>query len=292
MTHVTPPEQGQLPSKPTGSPSLSALPDAISPPVVGGEAPVLQHVAVGPLYMRLTLGSSAIASTAQPGQFVMLTVARRGSDVPALPRPMAIYSTDPEGGTITVVYAKVGHGTRLLGEFAVGEQIHVVGPLGRGFAVSSTTRSVLLIGRGIGTCSLTMVAQDNHRRGITTTAVTSARTPELLVGAELYRDHDVAELIEVTDEDGTSHIDVLAARLTRLLDSAPPELILTCGSRRLETLAERLAQRWGASAQVSLEAHMACGLGYCHGCASGAPSSTAETPLVCKDGPVFAIDAT
>ena len=32
---------------------------------------------------------------------------------------------------------------------------------------------------------------------------------------------------------------------------------------------------------------MACGLGFCHGCAAGRPGLPAETPLVCRDGPVF-----
>jgi dihydroorotate dehydrogenase electron transfer subunit len=42
---------------------------------------------------------------------------------------------------------------------------------------------------------------------------------------------------------------------------------------------------------VSLEAHMACGLGYCHGCSSGAPGLAEEAPLVCRDGPVFRCSA-
>jgi len=39
--------------------------------------------------------------------------------------------------------------------------------------------------------------------------------------------------------------------------------------------------------QVSLEAHMACGLGYCHGCATGTRTADEESPLICRDGPVF-----
>ncbi|MFF5987120.1 iron-sulfur cluster-binding protein [Prauserella flavalba] len=32
---------------------------------------------------------------------------------------------------------------------------------------------------------------------------------------------------------------------------------------------------------------MACGLGYCRGCAAGGGDGTQEAPLVCRDGPVF-----
>nr|WP_239081874.1 hypothetical protein [Streptomyces sp. SID9727] len=35
---------------------------------------------------------------------------------------------------------------------------------------------------------------------------------------------------------------------------------------------------------------MACGLGYCHGCATGTRGGPEESPLICKDGPVFRLD--
>jgi dihydroorotate dehydrogenase electron transfer subunit len=91
----------------------------------------------------------------------------------------------------------------------------------------------------------------------------------------------------VTDAEGTSDITHLRELLSSTLDSAPPQLILTCGSDRLAWLCRELADRWGAEVQVSLEAHMACGLGYCHGCATGTRSGPEESPLICKDGPVF-----
>jgi dihydroorotate dehydrogenase electron transfer subunit len=57
-----------------------------------------------------------------------------------------------------VLYGVVGSGTKRLQSFEVSEEMYVVGPLGRSSDVPDGTRSVLLIGRGIGTCSLTTVA--------------------------------------------------------------------------------------------------------------------------------------
>ena len=52
-------------------------------------------------------------------------------------------------------------------------------------------------------------------------------------------------------------------------------------------LAAELGAEWGVPVRVSLEARMACGLGYCHGCAAPvATDPTVEGPLVCVDGPV------
>ena len=64
--------------------------------------------------------------------------------------------------------------------------------------------------------------------------------------------------------------------------------VAVCGSNRLLRLAMELGAPQEASVEVSLEAHMACGLGYCHGCSTGHPGLASESPLVCKDGPVFA----
>lgn len=266
---------------------LSTLKRAARPRIVSEYAEVISHHPLAERYMALTLRTSRMAETALPGQFVMLTAARAGEKAPALPRPMAIYSVDKSQGIIEVLYGMPGRGTQRLSGFLPGEAMQVVGPLGQPFVIPEGTASVLLIGRGIGTCSLTTVAQQNATRGVATIAVTSARTRSTLIGGDLYRQSDAHAVFEVTDAEGTSTPEALFATLTSALDASPPELILTCGSTRLTALSQKLGERWGTAVQVSVEAHMACGIGYCHGCASGARSVGEESPLICNDGPVF-----
>ena len=238
-------------------------------------------------YHHLRLAAPGIAASARAGQFVMLTAARDEAAGPVLPRPMAIYTRDPAAGVVDVRYAVVGQGTRALSTFTPGERMVVVGPLGRGFTVHPGTGRVLVVGRGIGTCSLTCVAQDLAGGPVGLFAVTSGRDPQSVIGADLFREHDAAAVWAVNDAEGTSDVAGLRARLARELDDRPPQQILTCGSERLARLCGELAERWGASVQVSLEAHMACGLGYCHGCSTGGTAGAEEAPLVCRDGPVF-----
>ncbi|RGC69192.1 Dihydroorotate dehydrogenase B (NAD(+)), electron transfer subunit [Micromonospora sp. MW-13] len=263
------------------------LPPTHRPRPTWHHAPVLRHEPVGDRYRLLRLHAPTIATRAQAGQFVMLTAARTDEVGPVLPRPMAIYDVVPETGTLDVVYGVLGGGTRKLSTFAVGETMLVTGPLGQGFHLTAGSNHVLLLGRGIGTCSLTMVAAANTARGGVTTAVVSARHPGALVGVDVLRRGGTGQLHQVTDQDATSEPDFLATLLTATLDNNPPELILTCGSQRLVDLAAELGRRWGAEVQVSVEAHMACGLGYCHGCSSGQRGEGREAPLVCLDGPVF-----
>ncbi len=258
-----------------------------APPPQLDHAMVLTNAHVADRYWRLRILSPAIARSARPGQFVMVTVADVGETGPVLPRPMAVYSTVPEAGTFDILYGVIGDGTKALSRRRVGATLTVVGPLGRGFDLADHTTRLLLVGRGIGTCSLTLIAKEAVRRGIKVTALDSARTAHALVADGEYFRVGVHRRLQVFDSDGSSGVASVASLLRGAYADAPPDQVLTCGSRRLTVLADQLAQEWGADLQVSLEAHMACGLGYCHGCATGQRTPSAETPLICREGPVF-----
>lgn len=265
---------------------LSLLPSPHRTAATWDHAEVIRHTPIGDRYHRLRLRAPTIARTARPGQFIMITIPDGGGARVVLPRPMAIHRRLVPEGCIDILYGVRGAGTHALTEAAPGSRMQVVGPLGVGFAPSPRTTRLLLVSRGIGVCSLMTSAENVRDTGTEVVAVVSGRSHSALIGADDYRDLGVERLIQVTDEDGDSGTSSLAARL-RTLDSAPPQQIFTCGSERLARMCGELAARWGAKVQVSLEAHMACGLGYCHGCATAATTAASESPLICTDGPVF-----
>ncbi len=279
--------EGPVPSMPG---RLLVLPGAqqgaVSSPALC-EATVIENRNVGDRYWLLRMRAPEVAAVVRPGQFVMLTVAREGEWDPVLPRPMAVFDSRPEEGEVDVIYGVVGRGTERLVRRRSGARIVTVGPLGKGFHLAPETRRVLLFGRGIGTCSLSMLAAAAVGRWFESVVVESARTPHALVGRPFFTRLPVTTLFSVTDRNGSSDPTVLEARLRRELAAFPPDQIFVCGSDRLLRLAGRFAGDWGPSVQVSVEAHMACGLGYCHGCSSGLRVAGDEAPLVCKDGPVF-----
>jgi dihydroorotate dehydrogenase electron transfer subunit len=274
------------------------------PQPVWDDATVLLHEPAGERYRRLVLASSTIAHTAQPGQFVMITVPPHAGERILLPRPMAIHrrrfatvarpadrarpATKASPGTIELIYGVVGRGTRALAAVPVGATVQLTGPLGRGFEFTAGTRSALLIGRGVGICGVMGAAEDAAAAGIRGTMVLSGRSPEQLLGRA-----DCAELgvdtILATDDDGSSDLSTLQGRLIAHFDErTPPDVIMVCGAGVLTRLAVELGAHWGVPVQASIEAHMACGLGYCHGCAAPVRTDPAvEGPLVCADGPVF-----
>lgn len=255
-----------------------------SQPAVVADAEVLDKAVEAVRYQRLTLYAPRIASSAQAGQFVMVSVPGPTDMVPPLPRPMAIHRRHPEQGVIELIVSPLGAGTTLLTRATPGSRLVVVGPLGRGFELDEAGGALLTISRGIGTCGVMGAIEDAVAQSRPHLAVLSGATSAQVVGLSDVRDLQ-ANVLVVDDVAGTSHVDALQPCLRELLDDTPPATIMTCGSRRLMDLSAVLGRGWGAQVQVSVEAHMACGLGYCHGCANSYGGS--EGPLVCVDGPVF-----
>ncbi|HEX5465344.1 MAG TPA: hypothetical protein VFW92_01580 [Candidatus Limnocylindrales bacterium] len=252
-------------------------------------APVLRNERLISDYWQLTLDAPAVADGAQPGQFAMLTIARQDGLTPLLPRPMALCRWDRAAGSIDVVYRVVGEGTAALTTWRSGEQMTTVGPLGTGFKLRAGASTILLLGRGIGTCSLTALALRGVSEGVRVVAVASRRDKQAAAGAALYGGDGSIEIIDVLDTDGSSDPAAVRRELLRRFDVTGPDQIFVCGSERLLRLAADLGDSHGAEVQVSIEAHMACGIGYCHGCSSGAPGLGEEAPLVCTNGPAFRV---
>jgi dihydroorotate dehydrogenase electron transfer subunit len=246
---------------------------------------VLANDQIGIDAWRLRLHSPAL-STAEPGQFAMLSLRHPDGFGHAMPRPMAIYGRDRVAETADIVYRVVGRGTEEMSGWTPTDRVPVVGPLGRPFLLAASARVIVLLGRGIGTCSLASLAKDAAAVGVRVIAVSSARDAARLIGVEDYERAGVAKVISVVDRDGSSDPRQVADEL-RAAGAERADAFFVCGSARLLRLAADLAAASGASVQVSLEARMACGLGFCHGCAAGQRTDAQETSLVCVDGPVF-----
>jgi dihydroorotate dehydrogenase electron transfer subunit len=97
--------------------------------------------------------------------------------------------------------------------------------------------------------------------------------------------------VPTTDDGSEGDQCLLTHPLEEAVRQRPPDLIAACGPPGMIACVGGIASRFGIPCQVSLEATMACGLGACLGCAVK-PAGNEESYLhVCKDGPVFDIDA-
>jgi len=230
---------------------------------------------------RLTLRAPRIAAGARPGQFVM--VACGDSLDPLLRRPFSIHQVEA-GGTIQLLFKVIGRGSRWLAALTPGQDLSLIGPLGHGFHLA-TTGPIALIGGGIGIAPLSFLAH-RWRQSFPAgdcTVLLGGRT-----GAEI--DQLAAEFtllgcqVHIATDDGSrGHHGLVTELLPPLLHRLTQ--VFTCGPFAMMAAVASLCQGAGVACETSLEAHMACGLGACLGCA--VVGADGQYRHVCKHGPVF-----
>ncbi len=256
------------------------------PPPVDVRATIRSNKQVATDSFSMELLAPDIATVAQPGQFIQVRVSDQHD--PLLPRPMSIGMANTEVGTIELLYKTVGKGTRLLAEHIPGDSLRVVGPLGKPFRLPKSGH-VYLVGGGAGMPPMRFCAARMPRDRVT--VVQGARSSDFL----LYRDEFAALETEhhIATEDGSVGVRGLVTDLLErlLAESSEPSEVLACGPTPMLRTVATVAREYSVPCQVSLEEHMACGIGICMGCAvRNAKSSEPDYSLVCVDGPVFDAD--
>jgi dihydroorotate dehydrogenase electron transfer subunit len=222
-----------------------------------------------------------------PGQFYMLQV-NRGFD-PLLKRAFSLFRRTQEG--FQILYRIKGKGTALLSEMKKGSVIEVLGPLGNGFPLPLPEENPLIIAGGVGIASVFFLAVTLPKRAVIYGA--KVREELFMTGGlgkilEEAGDPDAAHGVVLCTDDGSCGIkgtvaDVLLDFLRRGRGSGRP-VIYACGPHPMLKEIARITASHNIKTYVSLEEHMACGIGACLGCVT---KTKAGYERVCKEGPVF-----
>ncbi len=246
---------------------------------------LISNESLGNDIFRLTVKAPEIARAAAPGQFVMVRVAD-GFD-PLLRRPFSIHKITA-GGMLVILFKVVGRGTALLAKMKSGEIIDCLGPLGFGFPLD-WDGSICIVGGGMGIAPLYYLAEKrvSHRQGTADDIVLlGARSREEL---ELFADEfsTLGYTVKTATDDGSlGHHGFVPELLDGVLVSGEIKRVYSCGPFPMMKGVAIKTMEAGVECFVSLETHMACGLGACLGCTvSGVDGRFIH---VCLKGPVFA----
>ena len=252
---------------------------------------VLRNEPVAESYKHLVLDAPDGAAKAVTGQFFHLLCPVSGEHAPLLRRPMSIYRIDRVHGRLEFLYKVVGAGTATLAELREGSTLNIFGPLGRGFSLDGGHRHVIQVARGVGLATLAPVAEGAVARGARVTAILSARSPAHLMSVD-YLKSAGAEVITVTDSEGTAAVENVEGLVRRLIETQGGDFLVTCGSNRLLLLLQRLASEYDIGGEVALEQRMGCGIGMCFACVREfrTPGGGLTYRRVCSEGPVFNIE--
>jgi dihydroorotate dehydrogenase electron transfer subunit len=223
-------------------------------------------------YVVLSVADEAVG--ASPGQFYMLAAVERWGggegERPYLGR--ALSALGAADGVVRFLLEDVGPGTRRLCELGVGDEVWLVGPLGKGFVAPPAGMELLLVGGGVGIPPLVMAHAAWGGR-----ALVGFRDGKLAVAASLFGDVAVA-----TDDGSVGHHGLVSELLAAELRSGV--CVYACGPPGMLEAVRALCVAHGVPGWLALEAPMACGYGACFGCVVATADGYQR---VCVDGPVF-----
>ena len=232
-----------------------------------------------PEVFSMEIEAPMIARERKAGQFVIV---QKGGDYNER-IPLTIADADPEKGTITIVFQRVGAGTFLLSQLEVGEYIeNVVGPLGRPTHIEKFGK-VVCVGGGIGVAPLYPIAKAMKEAGNDVRIIIGARNQSLVIEEDMMRSID-PDLIVVTDDGSYGRKGVVTLPLEELIADGSVDQVVSIGPAIMMKFCEKTCAKYDTPCLVSLNTIMIDGTGMCGGCRVVVGG---ETKFVCVDGPEF-----
>lgn len=239
---------------------------------------VVRKEKLSPILTLLEIAAPLIATSAKPGQFVIVWTGEHSERI-----PLTISDTDPAKGTITIIFQEVGRSTLELGRFEPGDDISsVAGPLGRPSEIRNYGTAVV-IGGGVGTAIARPVAKALKEAGNELITIIGAREKSLVIlEKEMAEISD--QLIVTTDDGSYGRKGVVTDPLRELLESRKVDIVFAVGPLPMMQFVAKTTEPYGVKTIVSLDPIMIDGTGMCGGCRV---TVGGETKFACVDGPDF-----
>ena len=227
---------------------------------------------------------TTLANQAKPGQFLCIYPKDRST---LLPRPISICEVNAQENALRIVYRVAGAGTREFSDYRAGESIAVLGTLGNGFPLEEAKgKKVFLMGGGIGVPPILELAKQMEA------------DKQIIMGYRdsqtfLKEDFEKYGRVYIATEDGSvgtkgNVMNVIGE------NGLEADMIYACGPMPMLRAIKAYAAEYHIKAYISLEEHMACGVGACLGCVVKTKEidhhSHVHNARICTDGPVFDAD--
>lgn len=238
---------------------------------------------LNPTVTQMEIEAPLVAAKAKPGQFIILRVDEKGERI-----PLTVAGTNPEAGTVKIIFQIVGATTKSLNHKNEGEYLQdFVGPLG----VATHTegiKKVCIVGGGVG-CAIAMpVAQEFHRLGAEVTSIIGFRSKDLLILEDEFRACS-DRLTVMTDDGSYARQGNVTVPLKEYLEAGEKfDMIITIGPLIMMKFVVATAKPFGTPVTVSMNPIMIDGTGMCGGCRLTLNRNGEKvTKFACVDGPDF-----
>lgn len=221
-----------------------------------------------------------LAQKAKPGQFVHISLFSKDelSNDLLLRRPISLSKINREENWIEIIFRDIGRGTKKLSKLLVGNELSIVGPLGKGFSLSG--KKILLIGGGLGIAPLIFLSEEHPAEKILIGL--GVRTHTDLFWVDQFAEGLKKEIIVASDDGSVGYKGSIVGTLDQIQEEF--DMVYTCGPAGLMKAVAKWATGKNIECEVSLEERMACGVGVCQACGCNTSKGRRR---VCLNGPVF-----
>jgi len=219
-----------------------------------------------------------IARKAKPGQFVIMKANETGERI-----PLTMADSDPEKGTITVIYMVVGKSTALFKTLQVDDAYQdVIGPLGNPTHLEKVG-TIVCVGGGTGIAVLHPITRALKEVGNHVISIIGARSKDILILEDQMR--AVSHELHVCTDDGSyGHHGFVTDVMKDILDNKKVDLVVAIGPVPMMKFVSKITKDYNVKTMVSLNPIMVDGTGMCGGCRV---SIGGKTKFACVDGPEF-----
>ncbi len=240
-----------------------------------------------PTICRMKVCAPRLASSALPGQFLIIRATENGERI-----PLTISDYDKEAGTVTIVTQQIGASTSVICALEEGESFaDVVGPLGipSDFTEMSAKelagKRYIFIAGGVGTAPVYPQVKWLHERGVAVDVIVGAKTKDLVI----YKEEMEAvcdNLYLCTDDGSAGFKGLVTAMLEKLVneDGKKYDQAVAIGPMIMMKFATLTAKKLELPIIVSLNTLMVDGTGMCGACRV---TVAGKTRFACVEGPEF-----
>lgn len=252
-------------------------------------APIVSNKRVGQ-YHQIIVNIGDAAAACKPGNFVAISVGGDSSRM-VLRRAFAISrvaTSTTVGGTMELIVAPHGQGSKWLCAQGEGDLLDIVVPLGTAFGIPTEPVPVLLVGGGYGSAPLFGLAEVLNARGCRVDMLLGAST-----ASKIYAPMEgkrAVNSMRIYTEDGSMGV---AGRVTdpiaEIIKYLNVGVIYSCGPMPMLAAITKISNEFDVVHQCAVEEAMACGIGICMTCVLPVENEDGSVSNLrsCIDGPVM-----
>jgi dihydroorotate dehydrogenase electron transfer subunit len=251
--------------------------------------PIVSNKKVGQ-YHQIIINVGDLAAVCKPGNFVAINVGGDTSSM-ILRRAFAISRVSVNstfGGTMELIVAPHGQGSRWLCAQGEGAVLDIVAPLGTAFGIPTEAVPVLLVGGGYGSAPLFGLAEVLNARGCRVDMILGASTASKIY-APMEGKRAVNSMRIYTEDGSMGQAGRVTDPIPEIIKDLDIAVVYSCGPMPMLSAITKITDEFSVVHQCAVEEAMACGIGVCMTCVLPVENEDETVSMLrsCIDGPVM-----